>query len=77
MASDLAGMAILSTKLSIAIGTVKNLMVQIKEIEDDLQMSAIQKLSEIKKIRAELDKVGIEIDSMKTSIKLLNTYRVN
>lgn len=77
MASDIPGMAILTVKLTIAMSTIKNLMEQIKEIENNLQMPAIQKLSEIKKIRSELDKVGIEIDSMKKEIKILNTYRVN
>jgi hypothetical protein len=77
MASDLAGMTILGAKLAIAIGTVKNLMHKIKEIEANDQMPAIQKLSEIKKIRAELDKVGMEIDSVKKEINLLNAYRVN
>lgn len=77
MTSDLPGMAMLSVRLTIAISTVKKLVVQIGEIENDLQMPAIQKLSEIKKIREELDKVGTEIDNVKKSIKLLNTHRVN
>lgn len=77
MASDVAGMTILGARLSIAIGTIKMLMQKIEEIEADTQTPAIQKLSEIKKIKEELSKVGEEIDNIKNSIKLLNEYRVN
>lgn len=77
MATDLTGISIVKAKLLIAIDTVKNLMTQLKEIELDVQMPAIQKLSKIKKIREELDKVGIEIDILKNEIKLLNSYQVN
>jgi hypothetical protein len=60
-----------------ALDTVKGLLSQIKEIESNTQMPAIEKLSEIKKIRVELNKVSMEIDSIKNSIKLLKAYRVN
>lgn len=77
MASDVAGMTILGARLSIAISTIKMLMQKIREIETDMQTPAIQKLSEIKKIKKELSKVGEEIDNIKEEIKLLNAYRVN
>ena len=60
-----------------ALDTVNNLLRQIKEIEANSQMPAIEKLSEIKKIRAELNKVGTEIDNIKKEIKLLSTNLLN
>jgi uncharacterized protein Yka (UPF0111/DUF47 family) len=60
-----------------AINTVKELLRQIKELEANTQMLAIEKLSEIKKIREELNKVGTEIDNIKREIKLLDSYRLN
>jgi len=60
-----------------ALDTVNNLLHQIKEIEANSQMPAIEKLSEIKKIRAELNKVGTEIDNIKKEIKLLSTNLLN
>jgi hypothetical protein len=60
-----------------ALDTVKGLLSQIKEIEANTQMPAIEKLSEIKKIRAELNKVSTEIDTIKNSIKLLSIHLLN
>ena len=60
-----------------ALDTVNNLLRQIKEIEANVQMPAIEKLSEIKKIRGELNKVGTEIDNIKKEIKLLSTNLLN
>lgn len=60
-----------------ALDIVKDLLRQIKEIEANTQMPAIEKLSEIKKIRAELNKVGTEIDNIKKEIKLLSTHLLN
>jgi len=77
MASDIASMTFLTVKLSMAIANVKLLMQKINEIETDTQTPAIEKLSQIKKIREELSKVGTEIDIIKKEITLLNAYRVN
>lgn len=60
-----------------AINTVKELLRQIKELEANAQMPAIEKLSEIKKIREELNKVGMEIDNIRKEIKLLSEYSIN
>lgn len=60
-----------------ALDTVKGLLSQIKEIESNTQMPVIEKLSEIKKIRVELNKVAVEIDNIKNSIKLLSNYSIN
>lgn len=67
----------LQAHLSEALNIVKDLLRQIKELEANAQMPAIEKLSEIKKIRAELNKVGTEIDNIKKEIKLLSTHLLN
>jgi division protein CdvB (Snf7/Vps24/ESCRT-III family) len=77
MTSDLASTTILGAKLLIAIDAVKSLTAKIKELEEDMQTPVIQKLSQIKKIKEELSKVGTEIDMIKKSIKLLSDYHIN
>lgn len=67
----------LQAKLVVCSHTVKALLRQIKEIESDVQVPANEKLSKIKMIREELSKVGMEIDTVKKEITLLNTYNVN
>ena len=67
----------LNAKLVVCSHTVKSLMVQISEIEADTQVPANEKLSKIKIIREELSKVGMEIDTVKKEIKLLNEYSIN
>ncbi len=67
----------LSTRMLVAAHTARNLIEQIKKIEEDIQVPAIEKLSQIKKIREEITKVGAEIDDIKKSIMLLNTHNVN
>jgi hypothetical protein len=67
----------LNAKLVVCSHTIKSLLRQIKEIEVDAQLSANEKLSKIKMIRDELSKVGMEIDTVKKEITLLNTYNVN
>ena len=57
--------------------TVKNLLSRIHDLEADAETSLEDKLSQIKKIREEMTKVGAEIDSIKKEITLLNTYNVN
>lgn len=68
---------ILPAKLLVYSNQVKELVTQIKKIENDLQMPPKEKLSQIKIIRAELNKVGTEIDKVKKEIKLLSSYSVN
>lgn len=67
----------LTARMVVARHTLKNLISQIKEIEGDAQADVNVKLSQIKKIKEEITKVGMEIDSIKKEIKLLNSYSVN
>ncbi len=57
--------------------TVKNLLAKIYALEADTQVPVEEKLSEIKKIKEEITKVGTEIDKIKKEITLLNNYNVN
>jgi hypothetical protein len=57
--------------------TLKNLLQQIKDLENNDQLSANSKLTEIKKIQEEIKKVGMEIDMVKNGITLLNAYNIN
>jgi hypothetical protein len=56
---------------------IKEIVAQIKKIESDQEMPAIEKISQIKIIKEELNKVGTEIDSLKKEIKLLTDYSIN
>ena len=67
----------LNAKLVVAKHTVQSLLSQIKQIEGDTQTDVNEKLSQIKKIKEEIIKVGTEIDSIKREIKLLDDYSVN
>jgi hypothetical protein len=67
----------LSAKLLVCTHNVRDLITQIKKIEDDTQTSVNEKLSKIKIIREEITKVGMEIDKLKNEIKLLGAYSVN
>jgi peptidoglycan hydrolase CwlO-like protein len=67
----------LTARMVVARHTLKNLITQIKEIEGDAQADVNAKLSQIKKIKEEITKVGMEIDSIKREIRLLNSYSVN
>jgi len=67
----------LNARVVVAKHTLRNLIGQIKEIEADGQADVNVKLSQIKKIKDEITKVGMEIDSIKREITLLNTYNVN
>lgn len=57
--------------------TVKQLLMRIAEIEGDTETPLEDKISQIKKIKDEITKVGTEIDSIKKEITLLNAYNVN
>lgn len=67
----------LTARMVTAKYTLKNLLNQIKEIEDDAQVDANIKLSQIKKIKDEMTKVSVEIDSIKREIKLLRDHSIN
>lgn len=67
----------LGARVVVAKHTLRNLLDQIKEIEADGQTDDNVKLFQIKKIKEEITKVGMEIDSIKREITLLNTYNVN
>ncbi len=69
--------ALLSANMLACSYTVKNLLARIYALEEDTQVSVEEKLSQIKKIREEITKVGMEIDSIKKEITLLNSYNVN
>jgi len=57
--------------------TVKKLLRRIFDLEYDTQTSTEEKMSEIKKIKDEMIKVGAEIDKIKKEITLLGNYNVN
>jgi peptidoglycan hydrolase CwlO-like protein len=50
---------------------------RIAEVENDTETPLEDKVSQIKKIKDEITKVGTEIDSIKKEITLLNAYNVN
>lgn len=56
---------------------VKKLLMRIAEVESDTETPLEDKVSQIKKIKDEITKVGTEIDSIKKEITLLNAYNVN
>ena len=77
MSTDVARRTTLQARLLVATHTVRALLDQIKEIEGNVQASDNEKLSQIKKIRDEIAKVGTEIDSIKKEFMLLNSYSLN
>jgi type I restriction-modification system DNA methylase subunit len=67
----------LSTSMMVCNYTVRNLLSKIAALEASAQVPVEEKLSEIKKIKDEITKVGTEIDSIKKEITLLNSYNLN
>lgn len=67
----------LASRFLVATSSIKHLLIQIQEIENDTKTSTKEKLSQIKKIKEEIQKVSQEIDSIKREIMLLNAYHVN
>lgn len=67
----------LNARIVVARHLLQNLLEQIKKIEADAQADVNANLFQIKKIKEEMTKVGMEIDSIKREITLLNTYNVN
>jgi hypothetical protein len=68
---------LLASRLFVTTSKLYSLIGKIKEIEEDSQTPTIEKISQIKKIREEMSKVGTEIDSIKKEITLLNKYKLN
>lgn len=64
-------------QLRICSHILKQLLHEIKCVENDNQTSTNDKLLKMKKIREELSKVGTEIDNIKKEIKIINTYNLN
>jgi hypothetical protein len=73
----LARKATLQAKLLICKEAVQDLLRQIDVIEADTQASNEIKLTQTKKIREEMNKIGEEVDMIRKSIMLLDTYSVN
>jgi hypothetical protein len=69
--------SLLSSKLLIATNQLKCLCDQIKIIEDDTQLTANLKLSQLKNIWTDIKKVGTLIDNLKNDLKLLNGRALN
>ncbi len=74
---SLSTKADLSARMLICNLTLKNLLTQIKAIENNTQLSTDNKLIEIKKIQEEIKKVGTEIDIVKKEIRLLRASHLN
>lgn len=67
----------LTAKMLVCSYVVRGLLDKIRTLEADTDVPLEEKLSEIKKIREEMTKVGTEIDSIKKEITLLKSYSVN
>ena len=67
----------LATKMLVCSYIVRGLLDKIRTLETDTDVPLEEKLSQIKKIREEMTKVGTEIDSIKKEITLLRSYSVN
>jgi len=64
-------------RLTVATHTVRDLLQEINKIEADVQTDVNEKLSQIKKIREQITKVGTEIDSISKEITLINAHSLN
>jgi hypothetical protein len=64
-------------RLLIATYKIKQLLDQVREIEEDIHTSDFDKFSKIKNIKEEMIKVSQEIDNIKNEITLTNSYRIN
>ena len=67
----------LAAKMLVASYTARNLLERIGALEADKELTTEEKFTQIKIIREEMNKVGMEIDSIKKEITLLNAYTVN
>lgn len=64
-------------KLVICQLKLERLLEQIKKIGGNEEMSESDKISQIKIIKAEIDKIGLEIDSIKKEINLSKINNIN
>lgn len=64
-------------KLIICKLRLEHLLVQIKKIDGDKQLSVSDKISKIKIIKDEINKIGQEIDMIKKEINLTKSYNIN
>lgn len=67
----------LHARMIIARETLRSLRLQIQQIETSTKTPTNEKVLEITKIQTEISKVGMEIDSIKKEITLMNSYRLN
>lgn len=67
----------LHARMIIARETLRSLRLQIQQIETSTQTPTNEKVLEITKIQSEISKVGMEIDSIKKEITIMNSYRLN
>jgi type I restriction-modification system DNA methylase subunit len=67
----------LKRNLVICQAFVRELLSKLDVIENDAEKPIAEKLEEVKKIHAEMNKVGAEIDILNKEITLLATYSVN
>lgn len=68
---------LLNNKLTECLDRVKQLLLDMDVLDKNLTLNNDQKLEELQKIRDELNKVTLEIDSVKKGIKLLSTRHLN
>lgn len=67
----------LTVKMKVCSHILKELLQEIKYIENDNKTPINDRILQMKKIREELSKVGTEIDSIKKEIKLVETHSLN
>lgn len=67
----------LTVKLKEYFNVLKKYSRQMKLIEEDTETPNNEKILQIKKIIAELSKVGTEIDSIKKEITIIRNYNLN
>jgi len=67
----------LKLRLEECMRLLKDHIARIEAVEKDSETSTDDRLVQIKKIRAEIDKVGMEIDNIKKEIMILNKYSLN
>lgn len=66
-----------SGKLIICQLKLERLLEQIKKIGEDEEISESDKISQIKIIKVEIDKIGLEIDNVKKEINLSKISNIN
>lgn len=67
----------LAANMLVCTHTIKTLIIRIADLENDKQLSNEEKFEQIKNIKLEISKVGMEIDSIKKEITLISDYSIN